>query len=265
MGRITQKLQVPRVVATPAEVFINTRPDTVAVEEPLDIRVNGSIFRKTTRTPGQDIELVHGLLLAEGLIKNATELSTARYCAGAVGPDNQNSYNVLDLDVLGAQTLPLQISGPACGVPPTPQPHLHWSIEPISPQASTVIALPAQLDKQRPIFQKTKGIEAAALATVEGEILLVREDISAENAVDKVIGHFLMAQQLPQPQTMLIITGKVTQEILKKVAMAGISGVISTESVSSMAIEIAQENQIFLAGFVQDNKFNLYSGEVAKD
>ena len=265
MGRITQKLQVPRVVATPAEVFINTRPDTIAVEEPLDIRVNGSLFRSITRTPGQDIELVHGLLLAEGLIKKATELSTARYCAGAVGPDNKNSYNVLDLDVLGAQPLPLLNSGPSCGVSPTPKPQTQWAITSITPNAETIVQLPEKLNVLRKIFHKTKGGEAAGLADLDGELTLVREDIQAENAVNKITGHLLMERRIPQSPAILVVTEKVTYEILKKAAMAGIAGVITTESVSSMAIETAQEAGIFLAGFVQGNKFNLYSGEVAKN
>src|SRR5699024_6322624 len=84
------------------EVFINTRPDTIAVEEPLEIHVNGTSLTTTMRTPGHDIELVRGLLLAEGLIKDPSEVSTARYCAGAVGPDNQNTYNVLELYVTPA-------------------------------------------------------------------------------------------------------------------------------------------------------------------
>src|SRR5699024_2360968 len=100
MGRISQNLQVPRVVSTDTEVFVISRPDTIVVEEPLEIRVNGTNLTSSMRTPGHDIELVHGLLLAEGLITDASEVFTARYCAGAVGPDNQNTYNVLELDVI---------------------------------------------------------------------------------------------------------------------------------------------------------------------
>ncbi|ANE03226.1 formate dehydrogenase accessory sulfurtransferase FdhD [Corynebacterium crudilactis] len=276
MGRITQNLQVPRVVSTESEIFVNTRPDTVAVEEPLEIRVNGTALTTTMRTPGHDIELVHGLLLAEGLITDASELSTARYCAGAVGPDNQNTYNVLELDVFPKEPLrelnlvSVQrnlLTTSACGVCGTTsiEQLMHkkgWPITPITPDPRVIVSLPDKLKAQQKLFDKTGGVHAAGLATLDGEMLLVREDVGRHNAADKVIGNMLMAGKLPLENTILVMSSRASFELVQKAAMAGISGVIAVGAATSLAIEAAQDSGIFLAGFVRGNKFNHYAGEL---
>lgn len=276
MGRITQNLQVPRVVATEKEIFINTRPDTVAVEEPLEIRVNGTNLTTTMRTPGNDIELIHGLLLAEGLVTDASEVSTARYCAGAVGPDNQNTYNVLEVDVIPKEPLrdlnlvAVQRNLPtssACGVCGTTsiEQLMHkkgWPITPIQPNPEVIVSLPDKLKAEQKIFDKTGGVHAAGIATLDGDMLLVREDVGRHNAADKVIGHMLMNGKLPLENTILVMSSRASFELVQKAAMAGISGVIAVGAATSLAVEAAQDAGIFLAGFVRGNKFNHYSGEL---
>lgn len=276
MGRITQNLQVPRVVATEKEIFINTRPDTVAVEEPLEIRVNDTNLTTTMRTPGNDIELIHGLLLAEGLVTDASEVSTARYCAGAVGPDNQNTYNVLEVDVIPKEPLrdlnlvAVQRNLPtssACGVCGTTsiEQLMHkkgWPITPIQPNPEVIVSLPDKLKAEQKIFDKTGGVHAAGIATLDGDMLLVREDVGRHNAADKVIGHMLMNGKLPLENTILVMSSRASFELVQKAAMAGISGVIAVGAATSLAVEAAQDAGIFLAGFVRGNKFNHYSGEL---
>ncbi|BAU94930.1 formate dehydrogenase accessory protein [Corynebacterium suranareeae] len=296
MGRITQNLQVPRVVSTDTEVFVNTRPDTVAVEEPLEIRVNGTALTTTMRTPGHDIELVHGLLLSEGLITDASEVYTARYCAGAVGPDNQNTYNVLELDVIPKENpkdnplnkshdqprSPLSgttrelnlvavqrnvVTTSACGVCGTTSIEQlmnkkGWPITPIAPDPKMIVSLPDKLKSQQKLFDKTGGVHAAGLATLDGEMLIVREDVGRHNAADKVIGNMLMAGKLPLENTILVMSSRASFELVQKAAMAGISGVIAVGAATSLAIEAAQDAGIFLAGFVRGNKFNHYAGEL---
>ena len=304
MGRITQNLQVPRVVSTDEQVFVNTRPDTIAVEEPLEIRVNGTALTTTMRTPGHDIELVHGLLLAEGLITDASEVFTARYCAGAVGPDNQNTYNVLELDVIPkdnpardpAQNLAQNLEGSqhealhiptfqpvrelnlvaaqrnvlttsACGVCGTTSIEQlmnkkGWPITPITPDPRMIVSLPDKLKSKQKIFDKTGGVHAAGLATLDGEMLIIREDVGRHNAADKVIGNMLMAGKLPLENTILVMSSRASFELVQKAAMAGISGVIAVGAATSLAIEAAQDAGIFLAGFVRGNKFNHYAGEL---
>lgn len=276
MGRITQNLQVPRVVSTDTEIFVNTRPDTVAVEEPLEIRVNGTNLTTTMRTPGHDIELVHGLLLAEGLIKDASEVSTARYCAGAVGPDNQNTYNVLELDVVPAnprrelnlvsvqRNLPTSSACGVCGTTSIEQlmSKKGWPIDPIAPDPRMIITLPDKLREKQKMFDKTGGVHAAGLATLDGELLVVREDVGRHNAADKVIGHMLMAGELPLRDTILVMSSRASFELVQKAAMAGIPGVIAVGAATSLAVDAARDAGIFLAGFVRGNKFNHYAGEL---
>ena len=277
MGRITQNLQVPRVVSTETEVFVNTRPDTIAVEEPLEIRVNGTNLTTTMRTPGHDIELVHGLLLAEGLIRDASEVSTARYCAGAVGPDNQNTYNVLELDVVPAnprrelnlvsvqRNLPTSSACGVCGTTSIEQlmDKKGWPIEPITPDPRMIITLPEKLRERQKMFDKTGGVHAAGLATLDGELLVVREDVGRHNAADKVIGHMLMNGQLPLRDTILVMSSRASFELVQKAAMAGIPGVIAVGAATSLAVDAARDAGMFLAGFVRGNKFNHYAGELA--
>lgn len=276
MGRITQNLQVPRVVSTETEVFVNTRPDTIAVEEPLEIRVNGTNLTTTMRTPGHDIELVHGLLLAEGLIRDASEVSTARYCAGAVGPDNQNTYNVLELDVVPAnprrelnlvsvqRNLPTSSACGVCGTTSIEQlmDKKGWSIEPITPDPRMIITLPEKLRERQRMFDKTGGVHAAGLATLDGELLVVREDVGRHNAADKVIGHMLMNGRLPLRDTILVMSSRASFELVQKAAMAGIPGVIAVGAATSLAVDAARDAGMFLAGFVRGNKFNHYAGEL---
>lgn|SRR5699024_862003 len=277
MGRITQNLQVPRVVSTDTEVFVNTRPDTIAVEEPLEIRVNGTNLTTTMRTPGHDIELVHGLLLAEGLIRDASEVSTARYCAGAVGPDNQNTYNVLELDVVPTnprrelnlvsvqRNLPTSSACGVCGTTSIEQlmDKKGWPIEPITPDPRMIITLPEKLRERQKMFDKTGGVHAAGLATLDGELLVVREDVGRHNAADKVIGHMLMNGRLPLRDTILVMSSRASFELVQKAAMAGIPGVIAVGAATSLAVDAARDAGMFLAGFVRGNKFNHYAGELA--
>ncbi len=277
MGRITQNLQVPRVVSTDTEVFVNTRPDTIAVEEPLEIRVNGTNLTTTMRTPGHDIELVHGLLLAEGLIRDAFEVSTARYCAGAVGPDNQNTYNVLELDVVPTnprrelnlvsvqRNLPTSSACGVCGTTSIEQlmDKKGWPIEPITPDPRMIITLPEKLRERQKMFDKTGGVHAAGLATLDGELLVVREDVGRHNAADKVIGHMLMNGRLPLRDTILVMSSRASFELVQKAAMAGIPGVIAVGAATSLAVGAARDAGMFLAGFVRGNKFNHYAGELA--
>lgn len=277
MGRITQNLQVPRVVSTDTEVFVNPRPDTIAVEEPLEIRVNGTNLTTTMRTPGHDIELVHGLLLAEGLIRDASEVSTARYCAGAVGPDNQNTYNVLELDVVPTnprhelnlvsvqRNLPTSSACGVCGTTSIEQlmDKKGWPIEPITPDPRMIITLPEKLRERQKMFDKTGGVHAAGLATLDGELLVVREDVGRHNAADKVIGHMLMNGRLPLRDTILVMSSRASFELVQKAAMAGIPGVIAVGAATSLAVDAARDAGMFLAGFVRGNKFNHYAGELA--
>lgn len=268
MGRITRNLQIPRVAVTDAEVFINTRPDSLAVEEPLEIRVNGTSRHSTMRTPGQDIELLHGWLLGEGLIRDATEVATARYCAGAVGPDNQNTYNLLDVEVAGVRReLAVPGTGPGCALPgdsPVEElrQQLPWPATPIAPDPRMLITLPGKIRARRKLEAKTGGVHAAALIGPDGELHLVREDIDAGNAADKVIGRMLLDGLLPAPGTILALSSGASFGLLRRAAMAGIPGVVTKGPATSLAVDAARGTGLFLGGQLRENHFSHYAGEL---
>lgn len=269
MGRIMQHFQIPRVVSTASDVFVNTRSKTLAVEEPLDIRINGTSFSTAMRTPGHDVELIHGLLLSTGLITHASEVSTARYCAGATGPENKNSYNVIDVDLshhtphrlhdtISAHTT--VSSSSCCGISDCPSSKRPVTISPIAPKPRLIVKLAEKLRSQRKIFDKTGGVYAAGLATLNGEMIVVREDIDPHNAIDKAIGYVLMDGEYPLDTTIMIVSSGATFAVIQKAITAGISGVIALGPVSSLAVETARDAGVFLAGGITGDSFNHYAG-----
>ncbi|MGD7002687.1 formate dehydrogenase accessory sulfurtransferase FdhD [Corynebacterium halotolerans] len=277
MGRITRNFAVTRVEVTssdPAAKFhTDTRADTVAVEEPLELRVGGPTLTTTMRTPGNDIELIHGFLYSEGLISSAADVHEARYCAGATGPDGRNTYNLLEVDLAtgvqqpGPEFIRAVPTTSACGVcgstsieqimdkrahPLTPMP--------LDPQV--VVSLPDKLREGQKAFRRTGGIHAAGAFTRDGEPLLIREDIGRHNAADKVIGALLLDGKLPAEDLILVMSSRASFELVQKAVMAGFPALVAVSAASSLAVELAREAGMALTGFTRGGRFNLYSGEL---
>lgn len=272
MGRITRNLRVTKVRIGDS-VETDTRADTVIVEEPLEIRVGGPVLTTTMRTPGHDIELAHGFLHSEGLIDAADQVTEARYCAGATGPDGRNTYNVLELDLVGAlrnpgiQDFRLTTTTSACGVcgSTSIEQIMEKSRHPITPAAldpRVIVDLPDKLREHQQGFRKTGGVHAAGAFTLDGEPLVVREDIGRHNAADKVIGHLLLNDQLPAEDLLLVMSSRASYELVQKAVMAGFSGLIAVSAASSLAVELAREAGLALTGFTRPGRFNLYSGQL---
>lgn len=284
MGRITRTARVtrvtrPRAVATgdgsgvAKQLDVDTRADSLAVEEPLEIRVGGRTLASTMRTPGHDVELVHGFLHAEGLISAAEEVAAARYCAGT-GPDGLNTYNVLDVSLADATPAPPEASfrnvagNSSCGVCGTVaiDDVLARRAAPISPvrlDPELVMELPERLRAEQRAFKSTGGIHAAGLFTLEGEPLVIREDIGRHNAADKVIGNRLLAGELPAADTVLVMSSRASFELVQKAVLAGIPALVAVSAATSLAVDLARESGLFLTGFTRTDRFNLYSGELA--
>lgn len=271
MGRITRNLRVTKVRIDDHGVGTDTRADTVIVEEPLEIRVGGPTLTTTMRTPGHDIELAHGFLHSEGLIDDAAQVTEARYCAGATGPDGRNTYNVLELDLLnavrspGIQDIRLTTTSSACGVcgSTSIEQIMDKSRHPIAPvelDPQLVVELPDRLREHQQGFRKTGGVHAAGAFTLDGEPVVVREDIGRHNAADKVIGHLLLQDQLPAENLLLVMSSRASYELVQKAVMAGFSGLIAVSAASSLAVELAREAGLALTGFTRPGRFNLYSG-----
>lgn len=292
MGRLTENARVTKVRLCTGRDGGNeydTRADTLAVEEPLQIRVDGTDLTTTMRTPGHDVELAHGLLHAEGVITSVEDVVTARFCAGAVGPDNANTYNTLDIAPRPAPTsavpelpeLPLRTLGTttsACGVCGTTSiddlvKEKRYTLTPEHPTAELVVSMPQRLSEGQKAFRKTGGIHAAGAFTADGRPLLVREDVGRHNAVDKVIGALLMDDRLPGDVRLrgsdpdvpayLVVSSRASFELVQKAVLAGFSGLIAVSAATSLAVNTAREAGLLLTGFTRDDRFNLYSGELA--
>jgi FdhD protein len=265
MGRVTRRHPVLRV--EPGEAI--RRSDTLAVEEPLEIRLNGEPYLVTMRTPGNDVDLVRGLLYSERIITKRSDIVLARYCAGS-GPDDVNSYNVLDV------TLAPQISAPAaarrnvmttsaCGICGTTSIDqvLRESPYPRDPgsrvAAELVLSAPTRLREHQRAFDQTGGLHAAGLLGLNSEMACVREDVGRHNAVDKVIGWAIERQRLPLRHMILAVSGRASFELTQKAVLAGIPLLAAVSAPSSLAAELAEEAGLTLVGFVRGQTMNVYT------
>ena len=272
MGRITRKLRIIRVFSPPGgDIVVGGRADAVAVEEPLEIRVAGRSLTTTMRTPGNDVELVHGFLFSEGLIRSGADISAVRYCGGTCGQD-ENSYNVVDVDLAPGVPVP----GPAaqraftttsaCGVCGTTSidqlmGKRRVPITPVRIDPSVALSLPGRLREHQVAFERTGGIHAAGIFTPSGEAVEIREDVGRHNAADKAIGALLMTGRVPLgAPAILALSGRASFELVQKAVMAGIGAVVAVSAASSLAIDTAEEAGIFLAGFLREGRMNVYTG-----
>lgn len=243
----------------------------VAGEEPLEIRLDGESLNVTMRTPGNDVELVHGFLHAEGIITSALDVTTMRYCDG-VDDEGRNTYNVLDVRLAGAAPAVAKaaqrsfVTSSSCGVCGKA------AIEALQLRSrfqlpgdlrfppEVITAAPALLRAGQKTFNLTGGIHGAALLATDGSLRYLREDVGRHNAVDKVIGTALLAGELPVSGAALLTSSRASFELVQKTVMAGIGILIAVSAPSSLAVELAASTGLTLVGFARDNGFNLYSG-----
>lgn len=278
MGRVTQRRRVTRMMRDQetGEVTTRSRADTLAVEEPLEIRLGGESFTVTMRTPGHDFELAAGFLVSEGIVRSPEELRGLRYCAGTDEQGNQ-TYNVLDAD-LDPLLAPMRtsvserrnvVTTSACGIcgttsidevektlPPAPDAGPQLSIS-----AETLLQLPDTLRESQKVFSKTGGVHAAGLFDGEGNLLCLREDVGRHNAVDKVVGWALTEGRLPLTGTVLQVSGRASFELVQKAALAGIEMLSAVGAPSSLAADLAERSGLTLAGFSRGRSVNLYTHE----
>lgn len=244
--------------------------DAVAAEEPLEVRLHGRPFAVIMRTPGADRELAAGFLLAEGIIRSSAELGAVEHCRHPHHPEVHNIVDVYLLDRAAADVEALLeqrrniISSSSCGLcGRVTIDSLRQHAEPLAPgrpiDRALFAALPQQLRARQSGFDETGGLHAAALFTLEGRCEAAAEDVGRHNAVDKVIGTMLLAEQVPLGGRALVVSGRTSFEIVQKAWMAGVPIVCAISAPSSLAIDLAAEAGITLAGFVRDGGFNLYS------
>jgi len=267
MGRVTARRRAQHFNAGDTV----TRPETLAVEEPLEIRVNGAAITVTMRTPGSDIELAQGFLLTEGVIAQREDVLTVRYCRGA-GDDGANTYNVLDVTLAsGVKPPDLDVTRnfyttSSCGVCGKASLEAVRLItryspgdEPATISADTLTAMPGQLRRAQKVFASTGGLHGAALFDVDGTMLAVREDIGRHNAVDKVVGWALENDRIPLGAAVLLVSGRASFELTQKAVMAGIPVLAAVSAPSSLAVDLAGQSGVTLVAFLRGDSMNVYT------
>ncbi|GAA2776144.1 formate dehydrogenase accessory sulfurtransferase FdhD [Saccharopolyspora taberi] len=268
MGRVTVRRPVLRINAD----GVRRRPDSLAAEEPLEIRVQSRALSVTMRTPGSDVELAHGFLLTEGAIHDRDDVAGARFC-DSPGPDGRNTYNVLDVHL-------------APGVPP-PDPSVERNFyttsscgvcgkaaldsvrlstrhrpagDPLRIRADVLADLPGKLRSAQRVFDTTGGLHAAGLFAADGSLLAVREDVGRHNAVDKVLGWALLEGMIPLSGHVLMVSGRASFELVQKAAMAGLPMLSAVSAPSALAVDLAEEQGMTLVGFLRGRSMNVYTG-----
>ena len=265
MGRITTRRRVTRVAA---DGSARQRVDVLAVEEPLELRHRGQVLTVTMRTPGDDIDLATGWLVAEGVIRRADQVRRASYCAGT-DEQGRQTYNVVELE-LDDDTPPPRlrqtVTSSACGVCGTSSIDALRLAGPYDlTQDETVVdgevlaGLPEKLRATQQQFDRSGGVHAAGLFGPAGDLWCVREDVGRHNAVDKVVGWAAREGRLPLRGAVLQVSGRASFELVQKAVMAGIPVLSAVSAPSSLAATLADELGLTLAGFVRDGGFNVYA------
>lgn len=237
--------------------------DEVAVEAPLEIRVDGEVLATTMRTPGSDIELVAGLLLSEGILRSREQIGAIESQDGVV--EVRGAAGERELSHAFSASRRGTLTSSACGVcGRLGIEDLVSGLVPADPavrfEAQMLGRLPAVLSATQPNFARTGGLHAAAVALGDGSLLVVREDVGRHNAVDKALGRLLLDGRLPLAAGVLVVSGRASFEIVQKMAAAGLSALVSVSAPSSLAIETAERVGALLIGFAREGGFNVYAG-----
>ena len=238
--------------------------DHVAVELPLEVRLNGHSFAVIMRTPGADAELALGFLFSEGVVRRRDDvarlaveeegqfadvrLARGRQDAAAAALAGRREVAMnSSCGLCGRRALEsLDVDAPPCRV--------QWSIS-----QETISRLPGLLRSAQSAFAETGGLHAAGLFDLEGRLVAAAEDVGRHNAVDKLLGRMLDAGRLPLDRLLLLVSGRSSFEIVQKAWLAGVPFVAAVSAPSSLAVDLAQKAGITLLGFVREGRFNVYA------
>ena len=243
--------------------------DVVAVEEPLEIRVEGRPLAVTMRTPGHDRELVAGFLYSEGLVDGADDLAAVAHVRDPADPQD-NTVDVRLAEGIRADEGRFAsaqrafYASSSCGVcGKATIENLHVGAPPLDGPVrvdlASLLALPDRMRAAQPTFDATGGLHAAALFSFDGQLEVLREDIGRHNAVDKVLGHRLLADRVPVDDRVLLVSGRIGFEILQKALVARVPVVAAVGAPSSLAVQLARESNLQLVGFLRDGTCNEYA------
>lgn len=252
--------------------------DVLAVEEPLEIRIgfsdNGKFKHQaisiTMRTPGEDFELAAGFLFTEGIINSNEQIKQIKHC-GKFGEKSFRNTVRIDLNedvIVDFKKLERHFyTTSSCGVcGKSSIEALQTGAEKITVddfviESELIHELPAKLIEKQSVFEQTGGLHASALFDRQGNLDILREDVGRHNALDKIIGAKFLENKTPLNNKILLLSGRISFELVQKTLMAGIPIIVAVGSPSSLAVELAEEFNITIVGFVRDERFNIYTGK----
>ena len=245
------------------------KADDLAAEEPLEIRIEGQSVAVLMRTPGHDRELAAGFLVTENIVQSADELFEITVCGeNAAGSDETNVVNVTLKNPARFDAKKVSrnlFSSSSCGI--CGKASIEAIVKQFAPIDSTLkisgsllLDLPARLSAAQKTFQLTGGLHACALFEENGTLLALREDVGRHNALDKLIGHALFENRLPLNRQILLLSGRVSFEMVQKALAAGIAIIAAISAPTSLAVEFARSNNQTLVGFLRGNEMNVYAG-----
>jgi FdhD protein len=258
----TERLIVTKVTAD----RVQRVPDELIVEEPMTIQLDGTVVSTTMRTPGNDYELAVGFCHTEGLLGGAP-VKSVRYCATGAASDAE--FNVVTVETGGRAPTPtprLGVTSSSCGWCGSDQlDDMCERLEPLAtlpPMSLEMLAsMPRVVSETQELFTATGAVHAAAAFDGDGNVLLTREDVGRHNAVDKVIGAMLLADQLPASGYGLFVSGRASVEMVQKAWAGGFGTLVAVSAPTSLAVQAARRGNLVLAGFVRGDRFNVYSPE----
>jgi FdhD protein len=243
------------------------REDVLAVEEPLEIRLAGYSVAVTMRTPGDDLELAAGFLFTESIIRSADDIASLAHCPT---DDIQSQANIVNVNPTDPALVDPErwqrnfFATSSCGICGKASIDAVWqnscpavSGNPIAYE--TLYGLDEELRRAQTLFGKTGGLHAAGLFDLDGQLLTLQEDVGRHNAVDKVVGDALLHGRLPLHDRVLMVSGRASFEITQKALMAGIPIVAAVSAPSSLAVDLAQQSNMTLLGFLRPHRFNVYT------
>mgnify|MGYP000875106673 CR=1 FL=1 len=255
-----------------------TQEDVLAIEEPLEIRMTYGPSDKritknisvTMRTPGNDMELACGFLFTEGIIQSFSQIESIAHFNSLLNPENIVVASikpevVFDLSKLDRNFYTTSSCG-VCGkasinaVKTTGAQHQNTDTDGLKVNSELIHQLPDILRKKQDVFESTGGLHASALFDTSGNLMMLCEDVGRHNALDKLIGAALESGIVPLSQHILLLSGRASFELIQKAAMAGIQIVAAVGAPSSLAVEMAEDLNITLIGFLRNGRFNIYTG-----
>ena len=239
--------------------------DDITVEGPLEIRLQDEAIAVLMRTPGDDLALAAGFLLTEGVLPSPKDLGTLGYCATAEPPNEQNVVEArltceVDVDRLRRNFYATSSCG-VCGKASIDQ--LRTKADPISRSFTlsrpVLWSLSDVLRKGQAQFERTGALHASALFDLSGDLLHLCEDVGRHNAMDKLVGHYVLKGERPPELSVLLVSGRVSFEIVQKAWMAGVCFIAAVSGPSTLAVDLAREAGITLVGFLRGTTANLYT------